>query len=502
MKRIAALILWLASAGLAYAAPAPVTVPTIAALQAGNFSSYATVQVLGYRSVGDGGGGFFNWFPASVAAEDSCTIFKTGGLTNGRFVRQIGTANISVEMCGAYHDGTNAAATLAAFQAANDYVAASASPNAIIEFKGPEYQFGTGGGVTKAASNSCPRWIGGGIGTTSLRLQPSTETAAFTFTGGSGAICRGAVNGVRIVGNSNAVGVKFLGQNGMDFDFEFYSGKMAVLFCNCSTAMFTEQNVGKVYIQNMANGVTNLAEYRISGGGSSSFRGSGFAPGTQVSKSSAAANPLILIGASAQVYNAPLSIKFTNTGGGLTSIVKNNSSNIASFVSGEMDLESDPSDEIALADTTGQLISYGGTVFALGITTGSGLLPNKAVLTRLYGIGGGGVPGYANADGLRTQLSFTGTSGVTLAPPVVTNFSVYQVTITATGYIWSGSVLVGTDTSAGGTCATPTTVGGILYDNTAGYGAPTVACASNAPRFTNGSWPASSMVITYSVHAQ
>ncbi len=84
-----------------------------------------------------------------------------------------------------------------------------------------------------------------------------------------------ASSGVRIVGNSNAIGVEFRGQNGMDFDFELYSGKMAVLFCNCYSGAFTEENAGKVYISNMANGVTNLAEYRISGG-NTSFRGSGF----------------------------------------------------------------------------------------------------------------------------------------------------------------------------------------------------------------------------------
>jgi hypothetical protein len=45
------------------------------------------VELLGYRTAGDGGGGLFVWDPASTAADDTGTVFQPTGLATGRWRR-------------------------------------------------------------------------------------------------------------------------------------------------------------------------------------------------------------------------------------------------------------------------------------------------------------------------------------------------------------------------------------------------------------------------------
>ena len=64
--------------------------PNIATMQALGTASpiYPTLQVLGYTTAGDGGGGLFYWNSSSTATVDSGTIFTANGVTTGRWLRQ------------------------------------------------------------------------------------------------------------------------------------------------------------------------------------------------------------------------------------------------------------------------------------------------------------------------------------------------------------------------------------------------------------------------------
>jgi len=470
-------------------------------------NQYPVVQVLGYRAPGDNGGGLFVWDPSSTSTTNICTIFQSTGVSTGRWKRQMEGKNLNVEMCGAYSDATHPTETLAAFQAANDLVAASSTPNAVIEFKGAEYSFGSLGGVVKAASFSCPNWVGGGGNSSRISMAPLTETAAFTFLGGSGSYCKGGAKEFNVSGNSNTIGCSFVGQGGGHCDVTFVRGKMAVLFWNSSPGLFTEYNVVNPIIENMSQ-VNYVAEYRVSGGGNASFHGSGFGPNTAIASSNHFnSDPLIRIGTDSFVYNSPLNVKWFNSGGGTQTLIENFSSNVATFVNGSIEIETLSSDPAVLAASGGNQVIYGGNFYTFGADIGSGLDPGRMIFAKTKNSNSLGQITLHNTDALYITSTFTGTSGITLTgSPIKQNYTSYQVTILGVNgdnsYNWSGTVLVNTDITGPGTCANPTVVGGKLYTDTNTWGVPTVTCSSNVPSFSNSNWTSGQFSITYSVHGQ
>lgn len=481
------------------------TVDSIANLKALGVASsqYKTIQVLGYNSPGDGGGGLFIYTPL-VVTPDSCVNFSPTGVT-GTWIRQLNGQNLSVEMCGAYHDSSHPQETHTAFQAANDYTQAVGPQNQTIEFKGSDYNFGTFGGVVKSSSNLCPRWIGGGYESTVIRMQPTVETAAFTFVGGSGAISNCGVSQTRIAGNgNNTIGCEFNGQGGGYCNIAMTNGLEPILFCNCFSGAFTEQVVANPNLQDMSN-VTRAGEYRVSNGGQASFHGSGFGPDTYIASSNlTSGSSLISIGTGAYVYNAPFSAHWFAAGGGNQTLINNNSSNVATFTTGTLEIETSDTDRLVLG--LGVQTVYGGTIYGFGGNvggTGAAIQVGKLIQANSYFVGTAAE--YHDATGLYTSTSFTGTSGITLTEsPVSTSFGSYQVTITGVNgdgtYIWTGTVL--TNSVNVGSCGTPTVVGGILIVDSHSWGAPTITCTSDRPNFTNTNWTSGNFVITYSVHTQ
>ncbi len=114
----------------AFPVSAPPSIGTISQLKALPAGAYPTVQLLGYYSAGDGGGGELNWSSVSTAP-DSCTIYKPN--TNpaiGRWVRRYANP-LSATACGIVSDGITDDA--ADFQAAINY--SSGSKGTTILFK-------------------------------------------------------------------------------------------------------------------------------------------------------------------------------------------------------------------------------------------------------------------------------------------------------------------------------------------------------------------------------
>lgn len=79
-------------------------VANIAALQAIGTGLSPQVYVQGYRIVGDGGGGAFNWNPISTASPDLCVVFQATGVSVGRWVRNLSGTHLTVKQCGAVGD--------------------------------------------------------------------------------------------------------------------------------------------------------------------------------------------------------------------------------------------------------------------------------------------------------------------------------------------------------------------------------------------------------------
>lgn len=118
MKKVFAAALFSLVCGSALSAPAPITVANVATLQAGSFTSYPTIQLLGYYTAGDGGEGELNWVSNSTATVDGCLVYSTAGTPGtGRWIRDRHGAPLPLTACGAKPDGStiNTVALQAAF---------------------------------------------------------------------------------------------------------------------------------------------------------------------------------------------------------------------------------------------------------------------------------------------------------------------------------------------------------------------------------------------------
>jgi peptidoglycan hydrolase-like protein with peptidoglycan-binding domain len=93
-----------AACSIAGAAPNPVSIAALRTLSPGA----SLVQVQGYYSAGDGGGGTFIWNAASTAADNGGSIIAPTSGGTGRWIRSTTPSNTyTPEMFGAYHDGTH-----------------------------------------------------------------------------------------------------------------------------------------------------------------------------------------------------------------------------------------------------------------------------------------------------------------------------------------------------------------------------------------------------------
>ncbi len=111
MKKLLALCFLLLGLTSSYAAPAPITIPSIAALRAGNFGSYATLILSAFYSGGSEGGGILTLAGADSSADNKCTIYVDAA--GHRFHRVINNSTLTAEDCGAVGDAsTNDAVAL------------------------------------------------------------------------------------------------------------------------------------------------------------------------------------------------------------------------------------------------------------------------------------------------------------------------------------------------------------------------------------------------------
>lgn len=70
-------------------------VSTISQLRSTNpITATSTINLQGYTSAGDGGGGLFNWNPSSTTADNGGTIIAVTGIGTGRWIRQTSAAYI------------------------------------------------------------------------------------------------------------------------------------------------------------------------------------------------------------------------------------------------------------------------------------------------------------------------------------------------------------------------------------------------------------------------
>lgn len=109
-KRLTTFVAGLLMVTAAYAAN-PANIPVkqnIAELKALGpaAAQYPDVQVLGYYTAKDGGGGLVHYNPASTATADNAYVFQPTGVTTGRYTWNLGSSPLSLYQCGVKADGT------------------------------------------------------------------------------------------------------------------------------------------------------------------------------------------------------------------------------------------------------------------------------------------------------------------------------------------------------------------------------------------------------------
>jgi len=83
------------------------TFDTIAEIKLQKGSPSANINVLGYNTPGDGGGGEFYWDDVSTQSDNAGTIIQVTGLSTGRWKRIYHGAALNVRWFGAVSNGTN-----------------------------------------------------------------------------------------------------------------------------------------------------------------------------------------------------------------------------------------------------------------------------------------------------------------------------------------------------------------------------------------------------------
>lgn len=116
----------------------PVVVSTIAALKALTGGAYPTVQVMGYFSSGDGGGGLFRWNSADSTSDNGGTVIAPNS-GSGRWNR-VWDGSINVKWFGCKGDGVQDDTTY--LQAVRDYVNGQTYPPRVV-FPSGIYKYST-----------------------------------------------------------------------------------------------------------------------------------------------------------------------------------------------------------------------------------------------------------------------------------------------------------------------------------------------------------------------
>lgn len=252
--------------------------------------------------------------------------FSSTGRLKGTFANEFHVEHFGADSTGSVPKATQ---TRKAFQYLYDYIFQSTRNNQGYDAWGPAYQF-DGTGVTWSCSHytiptarGCP-----GLGT-EIRFSPSSEAAAFLYTGGGGHVSNARMDNFVFSGNANTIGLELRGPTGMRGTIGMINPlKVGVLLSTMSGQSAPELNVFDIYTNNL--GDANAMECRNNGGvGQGSMHGSGLGPLTCISRASTTSNQptaVIKVGSGCALYNASVEGHYWNQTTQPLNLVENHSS--------------------------------------------------------------------------------------------------------------------------------------------------------------------------------
>lgn len=407
---------------------------------------------------------------------------SAGGMIRGSFR----VAAIPVQW---FDSGLNANARREALQAAIDLVVSDLSQrNTSISLCGAGrdgvFDIGTHG--VRASGNDMPFIDGcqpqGQVSpdSTNLKMSPAAREAAVTFAGNT-SLCGCGVRGVYIDGNANTIGVTLNNVVGANVNIGFSPNIGLALHLLNTASMFTEANR---FVLNGGLSSTSLLARFSNNGGTGSFAGNSFEPGTHVSTAAARTLPLIQVDRGSFWYNGALNINVHNNGGGPLYIINNQQDPPLSLTGGLVQLEGSNTATVGFANPANNRVYFGGAITAQAIRNAD-LSAVTFCRTFYYDVS------IMCRGGLAQQLHTSGPGNAVIPIPNLlgVNDGRYNVSVSIAdgSYKYVGQISTFIETGSSG--ALSVDAGGLIADRN-GFGPPIFALQGSQLTVRNPNWPA------------
>lgn len=400
-----------------------------------------------------------------------------------------------------FDSGANASARRLALQSAIDLATSDLSRRNIsisLCGAGQNGVFDIGEHGVRASGNDMPFIDGcqphGQVSpdSTNLKMSPSAREPAITFAGNT-SICGCGVRGIYFDGNANTVAVTLNNVVGSSNNIGFSPNiGLALHFLN-TDSKYTEAN--RSVLSGGLSSTGLLARFS-NNGGTGSFAGNSFEPGTQVSTAAKRSLPLIQVDRGAFWYNGILNINVHNNGTAPLYIINNQQDPPLSITGGVVQLEGSNSATIGFANPSANRVYFGGTVTSHAIRNGDF---SAVTFCRTF---------YYDTSimcrgGLAQQLQSAGAGNAVIPIPNLLGVSdgKYNVSISSGdgSYHYVGQVSTFIDSGSSGFLSVD--AGGLVADRN-GYGVPVFAIAGSQLTVRNPNWPARLRIeVNYSEHS-
>lgn len=451
------------------------TVTTVAALRASSSAANVKMMVTGYSASGDGGGGLY-----LVDASDGTSTDNGGTVivaADGARWKLQYTGPVSLKQFGA--KGDNSTIDTAAIQAAVTWATATVSRS----LWAPSGTYVIDAAITKAQSFIGINMAGDGFFSTIFKF---TAAAGLVIVGGSGQLCNAEISGIGFTGpGSTCVHVEIQGQCGQKLRrCRFDTGLVGIRYHNFKSGDFTEYCVGDTC--DFSTNCQFPVQYKKTSG-NVSFNGSGLVGQCTIS-SNTTSGVIVKIDNGCQPYNAPFFAQVW--GNSNCTVIQDTNTALRISFYGQINLERFAGTMTLATSIAGFETPFAGKVISNNefIRYGTLYLCDAITLTSA------GSLQTVGARWSKSQAMATGANTVVGLPYSMAGARlIYSVWLNGTNY--NVKYEVKADNYSGGFGSAPV-VASLVFNNTAGYGAPTFSVnASNQLVITNAGFPASGVVL-------
>jgi len=465
-----------------------ISIANIAALSGESFTPFPTIDVRGYHTDNDGGGGRFNQEGTSCTP-DGGTIFKDS--SGNCFIRQLDGRMISNKWFGTYGDNSHDDTT--ALQNWLNYLTSNANSSKYAGYwdTGSYKILST---LTANGNSGLPNlFTSGAVG---LYCSGVGNNPGISVSGGSGGFENVTWQGVFVDCGTAATneGLRVDGAGFTTFkQWTFRNVGIGLRFYNLSSGSFTE---GVVCEQcEFDSTVTTALRYSV-GSGTNSFRSSGLFHST-INTGSSNAGPYIIVDSGAYPYFAPLDFTvWPSPGSGTNTLISVRNQTPTALFYGQITVEYAATSTLVFGDTAAYGFGYQGNFMINGGLTSS-VNNSLGALSRvkdcIVDSNSATICALQDTNSAYTVTSTGQTISIPTAAPTASTFTQVTLSVVANNYYWQGHYDVFVN-GISGNISQVTATSTDLINNTTGWGAPTVSFSGANITITNASWTNSTSV--------